>query len=94
MSQLKTNAVQLLGKTDRLSQVTVRYRATLHAGDVSAHEDLVGLSGMEPEDAVLTLDWTLRQVPVTDRDGLIALLNRLPHPLLCEVTVNLRTERA
>lgn len=91
--QLKTDVVRLLGKTDRLSQVTVRYRATLHAGDVSAHDDLVGLGGTEPGDAVLTLDWTLRQAPVADRDGLVALLNHLPHPLLCEVMVNLRRER-
>ncbi len=92
--QVKTDVVRLVDKSDRLSQVTVRYRATLHAGDVSVHADLVGLSEAEPEDAVLTLDWTLRQAPVTNRDGLVALLNRLPHPLICEVTVNLRREKS
>jgi len=88
--QVKTDVVRLVGKTDRLSQVTITYRCTLHGDDLITHRDLVGLSEGDPGDAVLTLSWTLREAPIQDRDGLMALLNRLPHPHICEVTVHLR----
>jgi hypothetical protein len=92
--QLKTDMIRRLDKTDRLTQVTISYRCTLHAGDLVSHRDLVGIEGEDPGDAVLTLDWTLRQAPITDRDSAVALLNRLPHPLISEVTVHMRREKA
>ena len=55
--------------------------------------DLVGLDGGDPGDADLTLSWTLRDAPITTRDELTALLSRLPHALICEVTVHLQREK-
>jgi hypothetical protein len=91
--QVKTDVVQLVNKTDRLSQVTISYRCTLRGDDLAAHRDLLGLGQAGPGDAILTLWWTLREVPVVNRDGLLALLNQLPHPLICEVTVHLHREK-
>jgi hypothetical protein len=91
--QIRTDVVARIAKTDRLSQVTISYRATLRGDDVEAHREMVGLEGNAGE-AELSLTWTLRQAPVTDRDGLLALLSRLPHPHVCEVTVHLRREKA
>jgi len=92
--QLKTDVVRLVDKTDRLSQVTISYRCTLRGDDLAAHRDLVGLGKGDPGDAGLTLSWTLAEAPVTNRNDLLALLNRLPHPHICEVTVRLQREKA
>jgi len=92
--QLKTDVVRLVDKTDRLSQVTVHYRCKLYGEDLVAHQALVGLEeGGSVGDAVLTLSWTLQEVPLQDRDGLMALLNRLPHPHICEVTVYVQRQK-
>ncbi len=91
--QIRTDVVSRIDKTDRLSEVTISYRATLCGDDVQAHANLVGLGKTDPGDADLSISWTLRDVPVTDRDGLLRLLNRLPHPHICEVTVNLKRVR-
>lgn len=93
VSQVKTDVVRLVDKTDRLSQVTIIYHCTLHGDDLVAHRELVGLEEGDTADAALTLSWTLREVPLEDRDGLMALLNRLPHPYICEVTVYVQREK-
>lgn len=92
--QVRTDVVRLVDKTDRLSKLTVSCHCTLRGDDLAVHRDLVGLGEGDPGDAVFTLSWTLREVPVTNRDGLLALLNALPHPEICEVTVHLRQEKA
>lgn len=91
--QIKTDVVRRLDKTDQLSKVTVTYRCVLRGDDLVAHSDLVGLSGGDPGDADLTLSWTLRDAPITTRDELTALLGRLPHPLICEATIQLHREK-
>jgi hypothetical protein len=92
--QLKTDVVRRIDKTDRLSEVIVSYHCTLRGEYLAAHGDLVGLGEEEPADADLTLSWTLREAPVANRDDLRELLSRLPHPLICEVTVHLKREKA
>jgi hypothetical protein len=92
--QLKTDVVRRVDTTDRLSQVTVSYRCTLRGDDLTAHRNLVGLGEGGPGDAALTLSWALREIPVTNRNDLLALLNRLPHPHICEVTVHIHREKA
>ena len=94
MPQLKTDVVRLIDTSDRLSQVTISYRCTLRNDDLATHRDLVGLGADDPGDTILTLSWALRDTPITDRDSLLALLNRLPHPNICEVTIHLRREKA
>jgi hypothetical protein len=94
VAQAKTDAVRLLNVTDRLSEVIIGYRCTLHGNDILAHRDLIGLEGDDPGDGALPLSWTWQDVPVQSRDLLVALLNRLPHPLICEVTVRMRRQRA
>lgn len=93
LSQVKTDVVRLVGKADRLSQVAVSYRATLHGEALAAHRDLVGFGPAAPGEASLVLSWMVRSAPIADRDGLVALLNRLPHPSEAEITVTLFRER-
>jgi hypothetical protein len=92
--QIKTDVVRRIDKTDRLSDVTISYRCTLHGDDLAVHADLVGLDRAEPGDADLTLSWRLDEAPIADRDALRELLSRLPHPLICEVSVHLKREKA
>jgi hypothetical protein len=91
--QIRTDVVSQIDKTDRLSKVTVSYRATLRGDDLKDQGDLVGLGKRDPGDGELSISWSLRDAPVMDRDGLLGLLSHLPHPHICEVTVNLQREK-
>jgi hypothetical protein len=92
--QIRTDVVCRIDKTDQLSDVTVSYRSTLRGDDLADHAALVGLDESEPGEADLTLSWTLRDAPVTDRDELRNLLSSLPHSLICEVSLHLKREKA
>lgn len=91
--QIKTDVVRRIDKSDRLSDVTISYRCMLRGKDLAVHGDLIGLDREDPGDAGLTLSWRLDEAPITDRDELRELLSRLPHPLICEVKINLRRKR-
>lgn len=93
VAQMKTDVIERLNKIDKLSHVHISARCTLQGADLVAQKDLVGLGNAALGDARLALDWALKDAPVTDRDDLIALLNRLPYSSLLELTIQLRREK-
>jgi hypothetical protein len=92
--QLKTDIIKRLDKTDTLNHVRVKCSSTLRGDDLQQQHELVGLTGDDPGDARLKLNWELNGVAISDRDQLMDLVNHLPYPGISQITITLQRTKA
>ncbi|MEA3401058.1 MAG: hypothetical protein U9R79_07435 [Armatimonadota bacterium] len=91
-----TAVVQEINKTDLLRNVNITLQKTETGSRIDEDvRDAVGLSTIAPgDDTKVEVSYRLTKAPVSDRDGLVALLNALPDDESMQVSLSLeRMER-